>query len=119
MVMVVVSFDAIVFGLIHFLPSIFHLGGWRERNGRTIKIKYVAKTSIGIAVNGRVQKRCKLKLARVHPMMPFVFPTFITHCRGKSIKLEGEQDSKLIAVRLPDAVSSSVAGAEFHNQKWE
>ena len=65
MAMVVVSFDATDFGLIHFLPSIFHLGGGRERNGRgrTIKIKYVAKTSIGIAVNGRVQKRCKLKLA--------------------------------------------------------
>ena len=63
MAMVVVSFDAIVFGLIHFLPPIFHLGGRSERNGRTIKIKYVAKTSIGIAVNGRVQKRCKLKLA--------------------------------------------------------
>ena len=58
MVMVVVSFDAIVFGLIHFLPPIFHPCGWRERNGRrTIKIKYVAKTSIGIAVNGQVQKK--------------------------------------------------------------
>ena len=84
MVMVlVVSFDAIVFGLIHFLPPIFHPSGWRERNGRTIKIKCVAKTSIGIAVNGQVQKRCKLKLAlglklvvRVHLMMPFVFPIY-------------------------------------------